>query len=114
MNVLITGGSGFIGGALCRSLVADGHRVCVLTRNAERAKSRLPPQVALIDRLEAATDADAIVNLAGENLANGRWSDARKREFVDSRVGTTQRVIEWIAQRERKPRVLVSGSAVGA
>lgn len=113
MHFLITGGSGFIGSALCRSLVADGHRVTVSTRNADRARPRLPAHVTLIEALDAAADIDAIVNLAGENLATGRWTERRKREFIDSRVGTTRRLLEWIARQPRKPRVLVSGSAVG-
>jgi uncharacterized protein (TIGR01777 family) len=113
VHFLITGGSGFIGSALCRSLVADGQRVTVLTRDAARARSRLPPQVAPVETLQEACDVDAIVNLAGENLAAGRWTAARKREFVHSRVGTTRRLLEWIALQVRKPRVLVSGSAVG-
>lgn len=113
MHFLITGGSGFIGSALCRSLVADGQRVTVLTRNAARAGRRVPPSVACIERLDAATAVDAVVNLAGENLSARRWTAARKREFVASRLGTTQRLLEWMAAQPVRPRVLVSGSAVG-
>ena len=113
MHYLITGGSGFIGSALCRSLSADGHRVTVLTRSAERAKSKLPGEIVLVERLDGLAEVDAVVNLAGENLAGGRWSDARKREFVDSRVGTTRRLVAWMTELARRPRVLVSGSAVG-
>jgi uncharacterized protein (TIGR01777 family) len=112
VHVLITGGSGFIGSALCRSLIADAQRVTVLTRNVARARPRLPPAVALSEDLDAVRDVDAIVNLAGENLAQ-RWTDARKREFVDSRIGTTRRLLGWIAAQPRRPRVLVSGSAIG-
>ena len=113
MHCLISGGSGFIGSALCRSLVADGHRVTVLTRNSARARRRLPAEVHLIERLDAATAVDAVVNLAGENLASGRWTAARKHEFVASRIGTTKHLIRWIEAEEQRPRVLVSGSAVG-
>ena len=113
MHFLITGGSGFIGSALCRSLVADGHRATVLTRNPARARPRLPAHVGLVEALDAVDDVDAIVNLAGENLAAGRWTAKRKRAFFDSRVGTTRRLLEWIARQQRKPRVLVSGSAIG-
>ena len=113
MHHLITGGSGFIGSALCRSLTADGHRVTVLTRNIARARQRVPKAVLLIDRLDFAQDIDAVVNLAGENLANRRWSAARKREFLASRVGTTKRLFDWIGRQESAPAVLVSGSAVG-
>ncbi|HXR63953.1 MAG TPA: TIGR01777 family oxidoreductase [Rudaea sp.] len=113
MHYLITGGSGFIGSALCRSLAADGHRITVLTRDIARAKRRVPEGVLPIDRLDFARDVDAIVNLAGENLAGGRWSAARKREFLASRIGTTKRLLDWIGRQERAPAVLVSGSAVG-
>jgi uncharacterized protein (TIGR01777 family) len=113
MHYLITGGGGFIGSALCRSLAADGHRITVLTRDIARAKRRVPEGVMLIDRLDFARDVDAIVNLAGENLAGGRWSAARKRAFLASRIGTTRRLLDWIERQERVPAVLVSGSAVG-
>jgi hypothetical protein len=113
VHYLITGGSGFIGSALSRSLVADGQRVTVLTRNTARARPRLPGAVALIERLDAADDVDAVVNLAGENLAAGRWTAARKREFVDSRIGMTRRIVDWMASLKQRPHVLVSGSAIG-
>jgi len=113
VHYLITGGSGFIGSAFSRSLVADGARVTVLTRNIARARPRLPGAVALIERLDAAEDVDAVVNLAGENLAASRWTPARKREFVDSRIGMTRRVVDWMASLKERPRVLVSGSAIG-
>jgi len=113
MHHLITGGSGFIGSALCRSLVADGHRVTVLTRDIERARGRVPEAVFLIDRLDFAEKVDAVVNLAGENLAGGRWTAARKHEFVGSRIGTTKRLLDWIDRQDSAPAVLVSGSAIG-
>ena len=113
MHHLITGGSGFIGSALCRSLVADGHRVTVLTRDIERARGRVPEAVFLIDRLDFAENIDAVVNLAGENLAGGRWTAARKHEFVGSRIGTTKRLLDWIDRQDSAPAVLVSGSAIG-
>lgn len=113
MHVLVTGGSGFIGSALCRALVADGERATVLTRNIPRARARLPDEVTVIDALSNASDIDAVVNLAGENLATHRWTTARKREFRDSRIRTTQRVLDWIAAQSSRPRVLISGSAIG-
>jgi uncharacterized protein (TIGR01777 family) len=113
MHYLITGGSGFIGSALCRSLAADGQRITVLTRDIAQARKRVPDATFLIDRLDFAQDVDAVVNLAGENLAGGRWSAARRREFLASRIGTTKRLLDWIDRQERAPAVLVSGSAVG-
>jgi len=113
MHYLITGGSGFIGSALCRSLLADGHRVTVLTRDIARARQRLPDAVFLIDRLDFAQDIGVVVNLAGENLASGRWTAVRKHEFVASRIGMTKRLLNWIDRQDSAPAVLVSGSAIG-
>jgi uncharacterized protein (TIGR01777 family) len=113
MHYLITGGSGFIGSALCRSLIADGHRVTVLTRDIARARQRVPDAVFLIDRLDFAQGIEAVVNLAGENLASGRWTAARKHEFVASRIGMTKHLLSWIDRQDSAPAVLVSGSAIG-
>ncbi len=115
MHVLITGGSGFIGQALCPTLLEAGHEVTVLTRDAERAGQSLPKDVELVERLDQADRADAVVNLAGEPLAEGRWTDSRKLEFRQSRLGTTEDLIEWIEGQPpaQRPRVLVSGSAIG-
>jgi len=113
MHYLITGGSGFIGSALCRSLIADGHRVTVLTRDITRARQRVPDAVFLIDRLDFAQGIEAVVNLAGENLASGRWTAARKHEFVASRIGMTKHLLDWIDRQDSAPAVLVSGSAIG-
>ena len=113
MHFLITGGSGFIGSALSRSLVADDHRVTVLTRSSARARPRLPSAVALIENLDAARGVDAVVNLAGENLAAHRWNAARKREFRASRIATTRRLVDAMSAQPQRPRVLVSGSGVG-
>jgi len=113
MHFLITGGSGFIGRGLCTRLLADSHRISVLTRNIARARGRVDARVALVDRLDAVRDVDAIVNLAGENLAEGRWTVPRKQAFFDSRIGTTRHLLAWIAAQAYRPRVLVSGSAIG-
>ncbi len=115
MHVLVTGGTGFIGRALCAALRARDHRVSVLTRSPARAAARLGASVRCVEQLEqlGADTPDACVNLAGENLTSGRWSAARKRRFVDSRVQTTQRLIDYCERLQRRPQVLVSGSAIG-
>lgn len=112
MHVLITGGTGFIGTALCSRLLLAGHALTVLTRDPERARGRLPG-VRAIAALDEARDVEAVVNLAGEPLADGRWTPARKRAFRESRIGTTQRLVAWMARQPLRPRVLVSGSAIG-
>ncbi|NVK41980.1 MAG: TIGR01777 family protein [Oceanospirillaceae bacterium] len=116
MKVLITGGSGFIGSALCRSLLADGHEVVVLTRSSSRAASRLGGSVRLIEGLGAISREeviDAIVNLAGAPIVDRRWSEARKRLLRASRLDTTRDLLRLIERLDRRPDVLVSGSAVG-
>lgn len=112
MRILITGGTGFIGRELCKQLHHNGHAVTVLTRN----KAKSSPSMAamrLIESLEQAGSIDAVINLAGENLADGAWSVARKQRLRDSRLGTTQKLLAWIAQLPVPPRVLISGSAIG-
>lgn len=113
MQLLITGGTGFIGQALCPALLRAGHQVSVLTRDPRRA-SRTLPGIAAVETLDG-VQADAVINLAGEPLAAGRWTEARKQQFRASRLGITRQLQAWIAQQpaEQRPSVLISGSAVG-
>ena len=121
MHTLITGGTGLIGRALIASLVADGHSVTVLSRAPQKHQSTLPAGVTAVgwDGKTAdgwghlADGADAIVNLAGEGIADGRWSADRKQRIVQSRVAAGKAVVEAIRQAETKPKVLVQASAVG-
>lgn len=114
MHVLVTGGTGFIGRALCDELRAQGLRVTVLTRRPDEAARLLSPDIDVTGELGAiAEPPDAVVNLAGANLGARRWNASRKQAFVDSRVGTTRRLVEWFATLPRPPAVMVSGSAVG-
>ena len=115
-HVLITGGTGFIGSALVGRLLDAGSRVSVLSRDARRAREQFDGRVTAWEDLAtiAGDDApDVIVNLAGKNLGDERWDDAVKRQLVASRVETTRQVVAYIARAERRPRLLVSGSAVG-
>lgn len=120
MRIIITGGTGLIGRALAANLVADGHEVIVLTRNPTRT-TRLPAAVKLV-KWDAATatgwgdladGADAIVNLAGEGIADGRWSQQRKEGIYTSRVNAGAAVMQAIEAADRKPKVLIQSSAVG-
>ncbi|MDX1488438.1 MAG: TIGR01777 family oxidoreductase [Acidiferrobacterales bacterium] len=116
MNVLVTGGTGFIGRALCATLLARGDQVLVLTRDRQRAQRILDTRVTAIESLEeidAASVPATVVNLAGLSLGSARWNEALKRQFVTSRVGTTAGVIDYIATTTLKPQALISGSAVG-
>ena len=121
MNVVVTGGTGFIGQALCRSLSQKGHRVTVLTIRGRAASQLLGPQVTTVEwngRDSGAWEkslegADAVINLAGAPLADARWTKARKRLLTDSRVQLTRRLVEAISHRSSKPSVLISASGIG-
>jgi uncharacterized protein len=115
LSILITGGTGFIGSRLAEALADAGHRVTVLTRDPRRGRKFLG-RVILIDNLATLgrdTPFDAIINLAGEPIAGGRWTPARRQKLVDSRVAMTRAVVKLIARSRHKPAALVSGSAIG-
>lgn len=113
MDVLITGGSGFVGRALSEHLGAHGHRVCVLSRKPQAARQHLAPNVRILSQLSEVGQVDAVVNLQGENLASGRWTAARKRAFVQSRVAFTRELVQWMATQATRPTQLISASAIG-
>lgn len=115
MHILITGGTGFIGQALVPALLADGHRLVLLTRHPGQRRG-IDARAALVGRLgELDHDfaPEAVINLAGEGIADRPWTDARKRELYDSRVTLTRELSHWLSTRATPPRVMVSGSAVG-
>lgn len=115
-HVLVTGGTGFIGTALCARLLAQGTRVSVLTRDRERATRHFAGRVSALQSMAEVDGADppqVIVNLAGKNLGDERWNDRVKQELISSRVDTTDQVVDYIAHAANKPRLLISGSAVG-
>ena len=86
MHVLLTGGTGFIGHALCRHLLQAGHALSVLTRDPVRARTQVPASIRVLASLDDARDVEAVVNLAGEPLMAGRWNAERKAEFRRSRL----------------------------
>jgi uncharacterized protein (TIGR01777 family) len=113
MRILLTGGTGFVGQALCPQLAAAGHEVVILSR---QAKPRLPRGASRfathVDELDARTFG-GIVNLAGAPIGDARWTPERRRLLVESRVETTARLVEWLQDARPRPQVLVSASAVG-
>lgn len=116
MNILITGGTGFIGQRLCAALRRDAHQLWVLSRQPARVGALCGADVQALERLEAlAPDQriDAVINLAGEPIADKRWSQSQKKKLVDSRMDTTRAINDWIQRAEHKPEVLISGSAIG-
>lgn len=115
-TVVVTGGTGFIGTSLCRTLIARGDRVIVLTRDVDRAYERFGPQVRIVedlDEIENHEQIDAIVNLAGASIVGFLWTRARKAVLLNSRIETTRRVVALVRRLTRKPSVLISASAVG-
>lgn len=125
VRVVVTGGTGFVGKALVTSLAERGDEVVVLSRGgrdraSESGRTR-PGSVTVATWTPSATGewtrridgADAVVHLAGAGLFDERWTEARMEMLRSSRIRSTELVAEAIARAERKPRVLVSGSAVG-
>ncbi|MEM7376484.1 MAG: TIGR01777 family oxidoreductase [Pseudomonadota bacterium] len=110
MNLLITGGTGFIGQPLTRTLL-EHHSVTVWCRNPTRVVDGARAITALDDYGEGTPD--AIINLAGENIAARRWSAARKAALRASRIDTTAALGHWLSTRAAPPSVLISGSAIG-
>ena len=120
VHITITGGTGLIGRALATDLVAADHKVTVLSRSPERATG-LPDGVH-IERWDARTaegwasladGADAIVNLAGESIAAGRWTAERKRRIRESRLNAGRAVVQAVEMAGDKPRVVIQASGVG-
>ena len=116
-EILITGGSGFIGDALMPVLVAKGYEPIVFTRDVKRSKKR---HGQLSDHLRYIFDFDqlksmpwAVINLAGAGIADRRWTDARKRLLRDSRIGVTERLVQRLGSLNGAPEKIISGSAVG-
>lgn len=109
MHILITGGTGFIGTALCNALIKNGHELTVLTRSPEKQKN---PKIRYITTLKPDDYFEVIINLAGEAIVK-RWSNLQRKKVVESRIGTTNMLIEFITQAEKKPSLLISGSAIG-
>ena len=115
-GVLVSGATGFIGGHVVRALRRRGDAVWVWTRDADRALARFGPHVHVVSSLAeipATAKIDAIVALAGAPVIGPPWTRARRRLLIDSRVKTTQALLDWSAQRATAPRSLITASAIG-
>jgi uncharacterized protein len=119
MRVLVTGASGMIGSSVCDALLARGDEVVGLTRNPERARSTNPtviwhPWNSTLERppADALVGVDGVINVIGESI-NQRWTEDAKRRIRASRIQATHNLVQAISTAERRPRALVSQSAVG-
>ena len=119
MNVLIAGGAGFIGSALTRSLLADGHKVWALTRNPVQTRLVVGSQAVGWDGrsagnwLDVFSQMDAVVNLAGENVGQWPWTAERKRRIRNSRVDAGVALAGAYQKASRRPAVFIQSSGVG-
>ena len=114
-TVLVTGATGFVGQRLCEVLSAYGHKVIALVRDPKKSAQFRPPFAVITDLEQIADDEhiDAIVNLAGEPIANGLWTQAKREKILRSRLDMTAAVVRLIARLDHRPDVLVSASAKG-
>ena len=107
MKIVVTGSTGLVGSALVPSFASAGHEVVRLKR-----PSHWDPEKRTVD-LAAFAGVDAVVHLAGESIASGRWTAARKERILESRVTGTKLIAETIGRLDPPPQVLVSASAIG-
>lgn len=121
MHIVITGGTGFIGSRLCKHFSDQGIKVYALTRNATRGQAQLGDTAECLqwngktsdgwqDKVDGAL---AVINLAGANVAERRWSDEYKRIIMDSRVNAGQAITAAIQAAKKKPKLLLQASATG-
>jgi len=121
VKIIVTGATGFIGKPLVESLAADGHEVIALTRSERKGRETLGESVTVAE-WDGATaagwghlmdGADAIINLAGENIAAVRWTKGKKDRIKQSRLHAINGLAEAVRQAQNKPQLVIQASAVG-
>lgn len=118
MRIAIAGGTGFVGSALVKKLLDKKHELFILTRNtADKHSSKNLNYVQWLNDVDSPEDAlegiDVFINLAGESINSGRWTDERKKRILNSRITATREVLRIISRLEEKPYTLINASAVG-
>ena len=120
MRIIVTGATGLIGNQLCARLHTN-YEIVALTRNPQRAQLSLGPDVKTVQWDSSSggqwaqyiDGAFAVVNLAGESIASGRWTSSKKQRILQSRLNTTNAIVEAIVSAKIKPNVLIQSSAIG-
>lgn len=113
---LITGGTGFVGQALVRALLRQGQQPIVLARDPLRASKLFAGRVRCIQSLQelsAQQPVDVVINLAGARILGWPWTRQRRQQLLQSRLSTTQRLLDWLSQTEQPPRLWLNASAIG-
>ena len=122
MRILIAGGSGFLGTHLVAALTAAGHDVAILSRRAAlepdsqtsgRRTIAWVPDGSTDSWISSCGPVDAVINLAGASIGDGRWSPARKADLVASRLNATRSLVRFVEQASPRPSLLINASAVG-
>lgn len=120
MDIIIAGGTGFIGNALAKFLINDNHKVTVLTRNPDKGilhgvkyKKWSCNKGDINKWKKYINGSDVVVNLAGDSVSKGRWNPAKKEAIFKSRVKCTAAIVEAIKLSVDRPKVLINGSAIG-
>lgn len=111
MKILITGSSGLVGSALVEYLFTKGHSIQCLKRHKETAASKFWATSELTDSTQ--DEAAVFIHLAGENVADGRWTAKKKQRILDSRVQGTKALVEYISSLKVKPQLFLCASAIG-
>ena len=112
MHILITGGTGFIGRHLADFFLSQGHKISILSRQTQRPAT-LDGEISLITQLDHQQSYSVIINLAGAPLNQKRWSKSVKENILNSRLSVTKSILHYLQQCEHKPKLLISGSAIG-
>lgn len=117
MNILITGGTGFIGQELRESLLKEGHHLVIITRSPKKYEDEATSNQRFIswedDLVAEMENCDAVINLAGENIFGQRWNEEVKKRIYDSRIDSTRSLVEAMSKADNKPSIFVSASASG-
>lgn len=121
MKIVLTGGTGFIGKSLLQALMEAGHQVILLTRNPQHGGAYGGKSVEAVywdgrslgEWASKINGADAVINLAGENIVARRWSAQQKKNIQESRISATQAIVEAIGKSMQKPSLLINASVVG-